>query len=199
MGSNSSREGTFEGFSLGSYRLSVDYAGRLFRDGRRPADSRELSGIFDRLRSMRGGLVGAVGEARPERNCWAASLPRARDPRLREVAGEFVGVRHAANLSGCQGAMRLRLARGLTATGRPVAPITRPRPKIDNAAHRSSAAGLRASISLRRDTSSRSKTQSQRTREPCRCGGITLFQTSCTRNRPSQGYLTEWDQGGVRR
>ena len=34
------------GFSLGSYRLLVDYTGRRFRDGK-AAISREVSGIFD--------------------------------------------------------------------------------------------------------------------------------------------------------
>ncbi len=31
---DSSREGMLEGFSLGSYLMLVDYAGRLFRDGK---------------------------------------------------------------------------------------------------------------------------------------------------------------------
>ena len=43
---DSSREGILEGFSPGSYRLLVDYTGRLFRDGK-AAILRELSGIFD--------------------------------------------------------------------------------------------------------------------------------------------------------
>ena len=45
---DSSREGMFEGFSLGSYLLLVDYTGRLFREGK-AAISAELAGIFDRL------------------------------------------------------------------------------------------------------------------------------------------------------
>jgi hypothetical protein len=45
---DSSREGMLEGFSLGSYRLLVDYTGRLFREGK-AAISAEVAGILDRL------------------------------------------------------------------------------------------------------------------------------------------------------
>ena len=45
---DSSREGMFVGFSLGSYLLLVDYTGRLFREGK-TAISADLAGIFERL------------------------------------------------------------------------------------------------------------------------------------------------------
>jgi hypothetical protein len=47
---DSSREGMFDGLSLGSYLLLVDYTGRLFREGK-AAISTELSGILERLGS----------------------------------------------------------------------------------------------------------------------------------------------------
>ena len=45
---DSSREGMFEGFSLGSYLQLVDYTGRILRVGK-AAISAELAGIFDRI------------------------------------------------------------------------------------------------------------------------------------------------------
>ncbi len=42
------QEGMLKGFSLGNYLLLVDYAGRLFRDGK-AAISREVAGIPKRL------------------------------------------------------------------------------------------------------------------------------------------------------
>jgi hypothetical protein len=74
-----------------------DYAGRLFREGK-AAISRELSGIFDRLRSgaeswwarleklSRGRLLGRF---------FAASRER-----LRDVASRL-GLHHLANLGAC--------------------------------------------------------------------------------------------------
>ena len=46
----SSREGMFEGLSIGNYLLLVDYTGRLFREGKARI-SAELAGILDRIGS----------------------------------------------------------------------------------------------------------------------------------------------------
>ena len=46
-----------EGFSLGSYLLLVDYAGRLFRDGK-AVISAELNGILERLMSRLSSIDG---------------------------------------------------------------------------------------------------------------------------------------------
>jgi len=93
----SSREGMFEGISLGNYLVLVDYTDRLLREGN-SAVSTELSAIFDRL--------GSSAES------WAArleTLSRSRllgrffaadRERLREVA-RGLGVHHLANLGGC--------------------------------------------------------------------------------------------------
>ena len=86
-----------EGFSLGSYRLLVDYTGRLFRDGK-AAISREFSGIFDRLGSSAESWWGRLEKLAQEKllgRFFASSRAR-----LREVA-QRLGVRHVANLSGC--------------------------------------------------------------------------------------------------
>ena len=50
---DSSREGMFDGLSVGNYVLLVDYTGRLFREGK-AAISAKLTGIFERLGSRAG-------------------------------------------------------------------------------------------------------------------------------------------------
>jgi hypothetical protein len=49
---DSSPEGMFQGFSLGSYLLLVDYTARLIRQGK-AAISCEVTEVLDRLGSMR--------------------------------------------------------------------------------------------------------------------------------------------------
>jgi hypothetical protein len=94
---DSSRDGMFEGLSLGSYMLVVDYTGRLFRDGKATI-STELACIFDRL-----GSNASMWRARLERLRESRLLGRflavSRD-RLREVATR-VGVSRVVNLAGC--------------------------------------------------------------------------------------------------
>jgi hypothetical protein len=94
---DSSREGMFEGFSLGSYLLLVDYSGRLLREGK-AAISAELAGIFDRI-----GTDAANWRTRLEKLTRGTLLGRffaATRDRLREAAGR-VGVRRVVNLAGC--------------------------------------------------------------------------------------------------
>jgi hypothetical protein len=94
---DSSREGMFEGFSLGSYLLLVDYSGRLLREGK-AAISAELAGIFDRI-----GTDAANWRTRLEKLTRGTLLGRffaATRDRLREAASR-VGVRRVVNLAGC--------------------------------------------------------------------------------------------------
>ena len=87
----------FEGFSLGSYLLLVDYTGRLFREGK-AAISAELAGILDRLGSNAESWRARLEKLRSGRlfgRFFAASRER-----LREVA-ERLDVRRVANLAGC--------------------------------------------------------------------------------------------------
>ena len=58
----SSREGMFEGLSIGSYLLLVDYTGRLFREGKARI-SAKLAGILDRIGSGAGELAAPDGKA----------------------------------------------------------------------------------------------------------------------------------------
>jgi hypothetical protein len=94
---DSSREGMFEGFSLGSYLLLVDYSGRVLREGK-AAISAELTGIFARI-----GADAAGWRARLEKltkgRLFGRFFAATRD-RLREVASRM-GVRRVVNLAGC--------------------------------------------------------------------------------------------------
>jgi hypothetical protein len=90
-------EGMLEGISPGSYRLLVDFTGRLFREGK-AAVSAELSGILERL-----GSSAESGWFRLEKFSKSRLLGRffaASRERLREVA-RGLGVHHLANLGGC--------------------------------------------------------------------------------------------------
>jgi hypothetical protein len=94
---DSSREGMFEGFSLGSYLLLVDYSGRVLREGK-AAISAELTGIFARI-----GADAAGWRARLEKltkgRLFGRFFAATRD-RLREVASQM-GVHRVVNLAGC--------------------------------------------------------------------------------------------------
>jgi hypothetical protein len=94
---DSTREGMFEGLSLGSYVLLIDYTGRLFRDGK-AAISAELACIFDRLGSneaMWSTRLETLRKGRLMGRFLAASRARLRDVATR------VGVRHLVNFAGC--------------------------------------------------------------------------------------------------
>jgi hypothetical protein len=96
-GIDSSREGMFEGLSVGNYLLLVDYTGRLFREGKARI-SAELAGILDR--------IGSSAE------CWQQRMEKLKNGRsfgrffaasrdkLREIAGRL-NVRRLVNLVGC--------------------------------------------------------------------------------------------------
>ena len=86
-----------EGFSLGNYLLLVDYAGRLFPEGK-AVISAELGAILERL-----GSSAENWQARLRRLASGRLLRRffaATRSRLREVA-QRLGVHRLANLAGC--------------------------------------------------------------------------------------------------
>ena len=93
----SSREGMFEGLSIGSYLLLVDYTGRLFREGKARI-SAELAGILDRI-----GSSAESWQHRMERltnGRWFGRFFAVSGHRLREMATLF-RVRRVVNLAGC--------------------------------------------------------------------------------------------------
>ncbi len=94
---DSAREGMFDGFSLGSYLLLVDYTGRIFREGKAMI-SAELAGILERL--------GCTTDQ------WADRLTQLRRGRLLgrffaagraglEEIAKKLKVRHLVNLRSC--------------------------------------------------------------------------------------------------
>ena len=94
---DSSREGLFEGLSIGNYLLLVDYTGRLFRE-RKARISAEVAGILDRL-----GSSAESWQFRMERLKNGRSFGRffaASRDKLRELA-KRLNVRHLVNLVGC--------------------------------------------------------------------------------------------------
>jgi REP element-mobilizing transposase RayT len=94
---DSSRQGMFEGFSLGHYLILVDYTGRLFREGKASL-SREVAGILERI-----GTTALAWHARLEKLSKGRLLGRffaASRQRLREVAARL-GLRRVPNLGGC--------------------------------------------------------------------------------------------------
>ena len=92
---DSSREGMFDGLSLGSYLRLVDYTGRLFREGK-AVISTELAGILDRL-----GCRADVWQARMEKlrkgRLFGRFFASSRE-KLREIAARLK-VRHLVNLA----------------------------------------------------------------------------------------------------
>ncbi len=94
---DSSREGMFDGLSIGNYFLLVDYTGRLFREGKARI-SAELAGILDRIGSNAEGWRLRMERLRDGRSFgrfFAASREK-----LREIA-QRLKVRHLVNLVGC--------------------------------------------------------------------------------------------------
>jgi hypothetical protein len=97
-GLDSSREGMMQGFSLWSYVKLVDYAGRLYRQGK-ASISAELAGIFERL-----GCSAQSWEVRMEKLRGGSLLGpvfATTRAKLRETA-ERLGVPHVGNLAGAQ-------------------------------------------------------------------------------------------------
>jgi hypothetical protein len=93
----SSREGMFEGLSIGSYLLLVDYTGRLFREGKARI-SAELAGILERI-----GSGAESWQRRLERlknGRWFGRFFAASREKLWEMASRF-NVRRVINLAGC--------------------------------------------------------------------------------------------------
>jgi REP element-mobilizing transposase RayT len=94
---DSTREGMFDGLSLGSYLLLVDYSGRLFRQGK-AAISAELAGIFDRLGSPAESWQ--VRMAKLRKGQWFGRFFAASREKLEEVSRRLNVVR-VGNLAGC--------------------------------------------------------------------------------------------------
>ena len=93
----SSREGMFEGLSIGNYLLLVDYTGRLFREGKARI-SAELASILDRI-----GSSAECWQSRMERlakDRWFGRFFAASGEKLREMASRLK-VRRLINLAGC--------------------------------------------------------------------------------------------------
>ena len=93
----SSREGMFEGLSIGSYLLLVDYTGRLFREGKARI-SAKLAGILDRIGSGAESWQHRMEKLRNGR--WFGHFFAASGEKLREVASHL-NVRRVINLAGC--------------------------------------------------------------------------------------------------
>ena len=94
---DSSREGMFDGLSIGSYVLLVDFTGRLFREGK-AAISAKLAGIFDRLGSRAENWQARMEKLRKGR-LYGRFFASSRE-KLREMA-ERLKVRRVVNLTGC--------------------------------------------------------------------------------------------------
>jgi hypothetical protein len=93
----SSREGMFEGLSIGSYLLLVDSTGRLYREGK-ARNSADLAGILDRI-----GSSGESWQRRLEKlknGRWFGRFFAASGQTLREMASRL-NVRRVINLAGC--------------------------------------------------------------------------------------------------
>ena len=71
---DSSREGMFEGLSIGNYLLLVDYTGRLFREGKARI-SADLAGILDRLGSSAEGWQFRMEKLKNGRRSVVSSRP----------------------------------------------------------------------------------------------------------------------------
>ena len=93
----SSREGMFEGLSIGSYLLLVDYTGRLFREGKARI-SAELAGILDRIGSSAESWEQRMEKLKNGR--WFGRFFAASEQKLREMASRFK-LRRVINLAGC--------------------------------------------------------------------------------------------------
>jgi hypothetical protein len=93
----SSREGMFEGLSIGSYLLLVDHTGRLYREGKARI-SAELTGILDRIGSSAESWQRRLEKLKNGR--WFGRFFAASGRTLREMASRL-NVRRVVNLAGC--------------------------------------------------------------------------------------------------
>jgi hypothetical protein len=93
----SSREGMFEGLSIGGYLLLVDYTGRLYREGKARI-SAELAGILDRIGSGAESWHRRLEKLKSGR--WFGHFFAASGEKLREIASSL-NVRRVINLAGC--------------------------------------------------------------------------------------------------
>jgi hypothetical protein len=94
---DSSREGMFDGLSLGSYLLVVDYSARLFRAGKARI-SAELAGVFERLGSRADNWQ--LRMEKLHRGRLFGRFLAASQEKLQAVAAHL-GIRRVANLAGC--------------------------------------------------------------------------------------------------
>jgi hypothetical protein len=92
----SAHEGMVEGFSLGNYRLLVDYTGRLFREGK-AAVSRKVAEILDRLGTSANHWQARLTKLR--RGLLLGRFFAATRQQLRQ-AGERPGLKRVPNLGG---------------------------------------------------------------------------------------------------
>jgi REP element-mobilizing transposase RayT len=96
-GLDSTREGMFQGLSLGNYFLLVDLSGRLVREGKAMI-SVELAGILERLGCRSELWISRMEKLREGR--WLGRFFAASREKLRDLARKL-GVRHLVNLAGC--------------------------------------------------------------------------------------------------
>jgi hypothetical protein len=94
---DSSREGMFEGLSIGNYLLLVDHTGRLYREGKARI-SAELAGILDRIGSSADGWHFQMEKLKTGRS-FGRFFAASRD-KLRATA-QRLNVRRVINLVGC--------------------------------------------------------------------------------------------------
>jgi hypothetical protein len=94
---DSRREGMVEGFSLGNYLLLVDYAARLYREGKATL-SRAVAEILDRLGSNADQWQARLKKL-SQGSLFGRLFATSRE-RLRAVA-ERLGLKRVPNLSGC--------------------------------------------------------------------------------------------------
>jgi hypothetical protein len=94
---DSSREGMFEGLSIGNYLRLVDYTGRLFREGKARI-SDDLAGILDRIGSSAEGWQRRMEKLKTGR-FFGRFFAASRD-KVREMA-QRLNMQRVANLVGC--------------------------------------------------------------------------------------------------
>ena len=94
---DSSREGMFDGLSIGNYLILVDYTGRLFREGKARI-SDELAGILERIGSSAETWRTRMEKLKTGR--WTGRFFATSRTTLRATASRLK-VRHLVNLAGC--------------------------------------------------------------------------------------------------
>ena len=94
---DSSREGMFEGLSIGNYLLLVDYTGRLFREGKARI-SQELAGILERIGSTEETWNGRIEKLKTGR--WFGRFFATSSAKFQAVA-EQLKLRRPVNFARC--------------------------------------------------------------------------------------------------